>query len=247
MTDIQGPQPDPVRRPPQAKGAPQMTGPLVTVTETPERFSWLRWIDRGNTVLAVVGGVATVGLMLNIVADVIGRFFFNHPLPGTLDLTQFAWMPMLISLGLGYALLRGEHIRVNLLTAPTGERTQRVIEIVAMVFTIVTVAMLIWFGIEKADDAMGFGEKAVGTQWLVIWPFRWIIVVGLVGLLLQAVAQLIRAIVVAEFRPADEDEAIAALEVEETVFDELQITDPTVPGPDDAGTSPATTVKVRTP
>ena len=85
----------------------------------------------------------------------LGRFFFNRPLPGTLDLTQFAWMPSAVSLGLGYALLRGEHIRVNLLTAPTGPRTQRIIEIVSMVFTLGTVAMMIWFGSREGTGCDG--------------------------------------------------------------------------------------------
>ncbi|WP_166875331.1 TRAP transporter small permease subunit [Salinibacterium sp. ZJ450] len=182
----------------------------------------MKWIDRFNTLLAVLGGIATVGLMINIVLDVLGRFFFNRPLPGTLDLTQFAWMPSLVSLGLGYALLRGEHIRVNLLTAPTGERTQRIIEIVSMVFTLGTVALFIWFGSEKAVEAMNFGEKAVGTPWLEIWPYRWIIVVGMLGLLLQAIAVLLRAITVEKFIPVDEDEAAAAIEAEVTVFDGLK-------------------------
>ncbi|WP_167042159.1 TRAP transporter small permease [Salinibacterium sp. ZJ454] len=195
---------------------------MTTVDDATERLPWLKWIDRFNTVLAVLGGIATVGLMINIVFDVLGRFFFNRPLPGTLDLTQFAWMPALVSLGLGYALLRGEHIRVNLLTAPTGERTQRIIEIVSMVFTLGTVALFIWFGSEKAVEAMNFGEKAVGTPWLEIWPYRWIIVVGMLGLLLQAIASLLRAITVEKFIPVDEDEAAAAIEAEETVLDQLQ-------------------------
>ncbi len=195
---------------------------MTTVDDTTERLPWLKWIDRFNTLLAVLGGIATVGLMINIVLDVLGRFFFNRPLPGTLDLTQFAWMPSLVSLGLGYALLRGEHIRVNLLTAPTGERTQRIIEIVSMVFTLGTVALFIWFGSEKAVEAMNFGEKAVGTPWLEIWPYRWIIVVGMLGLLLQAIAVLLRAITVEKFIPVDEDEAAAAIEAEVTVFDGLK-------------------------
>ena len=45
----------------------------------------------------------------------------------------------------------------------------------------------------------------------------------MLGLLLQAFASSLRAITVEEFRPSDADEAVAALEVEETVFDELQI------------------------
>lgn len=213
---------------------------MTTVDDATDRVSWLKWIDRFSTLLAILGGIATVGLMVNVVLDVIGRFFYNRPLPGTLDLTQFAWMPTLVALGLGYALLRGEHIRVNLLTAPTGERTQRIIEIVGMVFTLGTTAMFIYFGTQKASEAMGFGEKAVGTPWLEIWPYRFVIVVGMVGLLLQAFAQLLRAITVKEFKPTDDDEAIAAIEAEETVFEELEL------APADARPEPASTGKVET-
>lgn len=211
--------------PEEGTAAPAAADAISAAKPAAERLPWLKWIDRFSTLLAILGGIATVGLMLNIVFDVLGRFFFNHPLSGTLDLTQFAWMPMLVSLALGYSLLRAEHVRVNLLTAPTGERTQRVIEIICMVFTIVTTAMLIWFSIAKADDAMGFGEKAVGTPWLVIWPFRWVLVVGLIGLLLQAIAELLRAVTVETFIPTDDDEGAAALEAEETIFEELDIAD----------------------
>lgn len=180
----------------------------------------LRWIDHFNIFLAIVGGLATVGLMINIVADVAGRFLFHHPFPGTLDLTQFGWMPVLVSLGLGYALLRGEQIRVNLLTAPTGPRTQRVIEILGMAFTLGTAAFFAWFSVGKAVTSTASSEASVGTAWLAIWPSRWVIVIGLLGLLLQALAQLFRAIIVEEFRPID-DEAAASLEAEQTIFEEL--------------------------
>lgn len=199
---------------------------------------WLKWIDRFNILLAIIGGVATVGLMVTVVIDVTGRSLFDRPLQGTLELTQFAWMPTLVSLGLGYALLRGEHIRVNLLTAPTGQRVQRIIEIVGMTFTLGVTVLFLWFGFEKAMDAMGYGEKATLTPWLLIWPYRWVLAVGLVGLLLQAVAQLLRAITVSEFTATDQDEIAAALEAEETVFDESVFDDDSV---SNADATPATT------
>jgi TRAP-type mannitol/chloroaromatic compound transport system permease small subunit len=227
--------PDRVKRVDSSK----VRGRMLNAENQTDRVPWLRWIDRLSILLAILGGVATLGLMTNVVIDVLGRYFFNRPLPGTLDLTQFAWMPTLVSLGLGYALLRGEHIRVNLLTAPTRPRTQRIIEIVGMVFTFVTAALFIWFCVRKANEAMDFGEKAVGAHWLAIWPFRWVIVVGMIGLMLQAFAQMLRAITVAEFKSSDADEAAAALEVEETVFDELEheLADP--------GSVPATTKRVE--
>lgn len=240
MADQQGDQLDPLVRPPRTSIDPsQMTGPMVAVADSDERLPWLKWIDRFSTLLAALGGIATAGLMLNVVFDVLSRAAFNRPLQGTLDLTQFAWMPTAVSLGLGYALLRGEHVRVNLLTGPTGPRTQRIIEIASMIFTLFTLALMIWFSVEKAQAAMGFDERAVGTPWLDIWPFRWVIIVGMLGLFLQSVASLLRAIAVAEFRPSDADEAVAALEAEETVFDELEIS----PNPSDES---LTTGKVQT-
>lgn len=194
---------------------------MVTAEHTNKSVRWLKWIDRLSVLLAIVGGIAITGLMVNVVLDVLGRVLYNRPFPDTLDLTQFAWMPSAVSLGLGYALLRAEHVRVNLLTAPTGPRTQRIIEIVAMVFTIGTLALMIGFGIEKAQAAMEVKERAVGARWLEIWPFRWVLIVGLSAMLLQAIASLLRAITAKEFRPDDQYEIAVALEMEESVLDEL--------------------------
>jgi TRAP-type mannitol/chloroaromatic compound transport system permease small subunit len=232
-------------KPSEGGAAPVTHQRDVDANDGDDRLPWLKWIDRFNLLLVVVGGIATVCLMLNIVIDVIARNFFDRPLPGTLDLTQFVWMPSLVALGLGYALLRGEHVRVNLLTAPTGPLVQRIIEVVGMVFTLGTTAAFIWFGTDRAAAAMELDERAVGTRWLQIWPYRWVIVVGLIGLLLQAFAQLLRAVTVREFRPVDDDE-IAALEAEETVFEELQLEPPTVEREPGAGATTATTATPTT-
>lgn len=186
------------------------------MSESTDRFRWLGWIDRLNTALALIGGVAAVGLMLNVFLDVIGRTFLKSPIPPTLELTQYAWMPTLISFGLGFALLRGEHIRVSLMTGPTNQRTQRVIEIVSMSFAFATVAVLTYYTAIRAYDAQGIGEAAVGTSWLPIWVFRWIVVIGLFGLLLQALAQTVRACTVKEFF-ADDDNVEALIEQEESI------------------------------
>lgn len=170
-----------------------------------QRYGWLRWVDRFTTVLAILAGIAALAMMVNIVADVIARSV-ARPLPGTVDLTQFAWMPIVISLGLGYALLVGQHIRVTLLTGEAAPRTQRIVEIVGMTITLATAAALAWFGVERAIAATGIAEAPASTPWLPIWVFRWVLVIGVVGLALQAAAQLVRAITVPEFDPDDDGE-----------------------------------------
>lgn len=195
---------------------------MSAVVGVGSRGSWTRWVDRLSVGFAVVGGIATVVLMVNVVVDVVGRVVFNHPLRGTLELTQFVWMPALVSLGLGYALLAGEHIRVNLLTAPTGPGTRRVVEIVSMAFSFVVVGLLLWFGVDKVVSSMAINEQAMGLPWLPVWPSRWVVVIGLAGLLLQTLAMIWSAITVDEFDSADENEELAAIEAEASVFDQLE-------------------------
>ncbi|MGM7775774.1 TRAP transporter small permease subunit [Arthrobacter sp. KNU-44] len=190
---------------------------MVSDRRSIERLAWLKWIDRISTATAALAGIATLGMMINVIIDVIGRYAFKQPLPGTLDLVTFAWMPSLVSLGLGFALLRGEMVRVSLLTAPTSPRTQRIIEILGMTLMLFTVGFLLWFGVEKAIDSTDLEESAVGTPWLPVWVFRWAVMVGLAVLLLQSAAQLLRAATVKVFVPDDADE----LEAEAFDFNEL--------------------------
>lgn len=158
--------------------------------------------------------------MLHVVADVTLRTLFHNPVPATLDFTQFVWMPILVSLGMGLALQRGEHIRVTLLSAPTSSRTQRILEVVGMAFTIAVIAPLAYFTGVRAEAGASIGEAAVGTPWLLIWPSRWIVTIGLIGLTLQAFAQIIRAVTVEEFSRED-DEIAAAIEQEESIVKTL--------------------------
>jgi len=182
---------------------------------------WLKVIDHLSLVCAAVGAIVLMAMMCTVIADVVRRGLFNHPVPGTLDLTQFAYMPTLISLGLGYALLRNEHIRVTLLTAPTGPKTQRIIEVLGMVFTIGTMAVLVWLGAQRAQVAQQISEHSLGVSWLAIWPYRWVVVIGMVVFALQAIAQLVRAIVAPEFIPTDAGEVAVVIEDEEPLLDEF--------------------------
>lgn len=155
--------------------------------------SWVSWIDAVTKVAATISSVLVAVMVIHIVVDAIARSMFHSPLPGTLEITQYAWMPSAIALGLGYALYRGEHIRVDLLTSGAGGRTRQVVEIVAMALTLVIVVLAAWAGFESAMDSMEKNEASQGYQWIIIWPGRIAVAVGLLALALQTLAQLVRA------------------------------------------------------
>jgi TRAP-type C4-dicarboxylate transport system permease small subunit len=153
----------------------------------------MRWIDALSKAAAVIAAVIAAAMALHIVVDAISRSMFNNPLSGTLEITQYLTMPAVISLSLGYAMLRGEHIRVDLLTAGAGARTRQVVEVSAMFLALVVMGLVAWAGIDRANASFGLLEHSAGSDWVPIWPGRSLVAIGLVVLVLQIFAQLVRA------------------------------------------------------
>ncbi|MFI5621870.1 TRAP transporter small permease subunit [Nocardioides sp. NPDC051685] len=142
-------------------------------------------------------------MALHIVVDAVARSVFRDPLPGTLEITQYLWMPAMISLSLGYAMYRGEHIRVDLLTSGAGTRTRRVVEIGGAFLSLAVLVVVAWAGVDRARASVGTFEHSAGSDWVPIWPGRALVAIGLVVLVLQVLAQLMRAFR-NEFQNADQ-------------------------------------------
>ena len=64
-----------------------------------------------------LGGTSMVLLflvMLQVSADVIGRYFFNKPILGTLERSQ-VMIAAMVFLSWGYTQIAGQHIRLSLI------------------------------------------------------------------------------------------------------------------------------------
>lgn len=153
---------------------------------------WVRAIDRLNIGLFSVAAAVIVILMLHMVADVAGRYLFNKPIPGTLEIVTFWWMPIIVFLSLGWAQQRGEHITVTLLTERLGATWRRVIETAGDLLSLAVVALLAWFTFQGALKGMEVGQASIGSISVPIWPVKFIAAVGLVGYFLQLIAAVYR-------------------------------------------------------
>lgn len=172
----------------------------------------LGWVDRISTWLAAVAAACTGLMALHIVADALGRTMFRQPLPATLELTQYGWMPALAALALGYAMLLGEHIKVDLLTGGASPQVRRVVQTVAMFVTLATVALLAWAAVESAIASVELAEHSAGAAWVPVWPGRIALGVGMIGLTLQTGAELVRAFRGEQATDSEEQQMLAAAE-----------------------------------
>lgn len=168
---------------------------MSTEVSTAKEPLWLRVVDGISLWVAVLGGIGGALLVLHIVFNVISRSFAGTPLPGTLDISTYIWMPIITVLAMGYALRCGEHIRVSLITGPASPRTRHIVEVASLALTVVILAALLYYTFLGAMDGARIGETATGTPWLITWPMRFVITVGIACFLLQAIAEVYRAFV----------------------------------------------------
>ncbi len=141
--------------------------------------------------LLVLGTVALVLMALHVIADVVGRLAFTHPVYGTTEIVSFYYMVAAVCLPLAYMELRDEHITVDLIYLNMPLLLRRAVFVFS---TLVTALFFGLFAYQSWFDslrAMASREMVMGAALIEIWPSRYFLPVSF-GLL--AVAALLRAL-----------------------------------------------------
>jgi TRAP-type C4-dicarboxylate transport system permease small subunit len=124
-----------------------------------------------------IGMFLAIPLMLLTVGDVMGRSFFNKPIPGTFELSEYM-LAVIVLLGAAYTQQVKGHVGVDFLTSRYSPRIQAVLQALTTLAGLAIIAILVWEGYLE-----GIHEKAVSDQLRVPqWPFKLLVAVG--GLLL---------------------------------------------------------------
>lgn len=150
---------------------------------------WLRVGRVMQLTLEGAAGATLFAMMLLTTADVTGRYFFNSPILGTVELTQLM-LAALVFLSLPVVCWREEHVSVDLLDAVFPARLVWIRQV--LVNLIVTgalwvMARRIW---ALAERAMQWGDV---TEFLRI-PSGYLIYLISAMLAVSAVLTLIRAV-----------------------------------------------------
>ncbi|HXZ53159.1 MAG TPA: TRAP transporter small permease [Burkholderiales bacterium] len=137
-----------------------------------------RLARRLEAVLGLVAGVLLFAMMILTFADVMGRYLFNHSVPGGFEITEIL-MAMLIFAGLPLVSRREEHVSVDLLDhlmPPAMRRAVRVIMELAGGALLLGLAYLMW---HKARQVAAYGDTTTVLQ-IRYAPYVYAIVVFLV-------------------------------------------------------------------
>ena len=123
--------------------------------------------------VCAVGMFMAIPLMLITTADVISRSFFNKPIPGVLEMSEYM-LSVIILLGAAYTQQVKGHVWVDFFTVKFSKRTQMVFRVITDVATLFIISIVVCMGFSDAME-----EKTVSDMLRIPqWPFKMLVSVG---------------------------------------------------------------------
>jgi len=121
-----------------------------------------------ETVLTMISSVVTVSLTLMIVVDVIGRYFFNSPLPATWEIGEIC-MPYIVFLPFAYALTRGNHVQVGLVKNLFSQKVQRIFGIITDIISLALCMAITYWAWIRFWESYQLGEEMLAAVEILWW------------------------------------------------------------------------------
>lgn len=151
-------------------------------------------LNQLERVAIFIASLALMVMMLHVSFDVIGKFFFNTPLPLTMEMATYYYMTALVFLPLA-ALERNDSslVHVELLYDHLSRRLKTVVLPLALSLAALYCACASWAAWKPALKAMRSGSYAGSEIILSIWPSRFL---PTIGFALLALALLLKTVLI---------------------------------------------------
>lgn len=130
---------------------------------------------------AGIGALTLLVTALILLVAVFARYVLNNPIAGVTELLGSGLMVMIVYLSLSSA----RHVRVSLIVNRLPELAHRVAAWIVVAITVATLGIAVYATYQGAVDSYRNGEATSGLVRFDIYPFRFLIVLGLLLTLIR--------------------------------------------------------------
>lgn len=157
---------------------------------------FLRVIDSVSDCTGRIVGWIAVPMIAALIYEVFARYVFHRPTIWSYEITYMIYGTHFL-LGAGYTLYAKGHIRIDLLYMKFPPRGRAFIDVVGYLVIFFPIMILMVFSsFDMAKDAYQIKEVSQFTPWQpVLWPFKSVICVGFLLLILQGIAEFTRSVI----------------------------------------------------
>ncbi|CAN7457316.1 TRAP transporter small permease subunit [Neorhizobium sp. LjRoot104] len=176
-----------------------------------------------------MGALLTLSRLVDAVTTVIGKSVSWLLLAAVLisagnavsrkafDISSNAWLEVqwylfgtVFMLAAAYALLQNEHVRIDILSSTWTKKTRDIIDLVLhVIFLLPFASLMAWLAWPWFWRSYFSGEISSNAGGLIIWPAKFMVLLGFTLLLLQAVSEIIKRFAVVTGRIQDPREDTA--------------------------------------
>ncbi|MHB8092421.1 MAG: TRAP transporter small permease subunit [Syntrophales bacterium] len=152
-------------------------------------------IDTISQKVGVVCSYLIVPLTLVVVYEVLSRFF-NHPTIWSFELSNFFYGTYFMLVA-AYGLLYKSHVAIDLVSSHFKKKTQAVLSLICYLFMYFPfIAVFLYFGVSYAANSWQMMEKSWSIWGPPIYPFKTVIPITALMLLLQGISEVIKTLAV---------------------------------------------------
>ena len=162
---------------------------------SPGYLAVIRAIDTFTEGTRFVFVLILVPLVFANVIEVFARYVLKDPTIWALDVTTMSYAALFM-LGSALALLRGAHVRTDMLWDGFSDRTKGMIDSLAFVmFFLPTMVVLFAISIDDFLYSISIDERGSSGAWTpVLWPLRAVIPLASLLLFVQGISELMKSL-----------------------------------------------------
>jgi TRAP-type mannitol/chloroaromatic compound transport system permease small subunit len=155
----------------------------------------IRTIDRFTEVTSYLFVLVIIPLIFANVVEVFARYVLRSPTVWALDVTTMSYATLFM-LGAALALLKGAHVRTDMLWDKFSDRTKGMIDTLAAVLLFLpTMGVLFFISVDDFFHAYSIDERSSSGAWTpIIWPLRGVIPLAAFMLFLQGISELLKSL-----------------------------------------------------
>jgi TRAP-type mannitol/chloroaromatic compound transport system permease small subunit len=131
-----------------------------------------------------------LAIVLFIVTNVLGRFFFDLRFDFAVDIVPQLYGALII-LGASYSLSKGSHIRTDIFFKNYSDRTKDIIDLMGYFMFFPAFGGLLYYSVIDSYKSITMWEKSSATMMqMIIWPYKLSITFGLFLLLICGIQEV---------------------------------------------------------
>lgn len=144
----------------------------MELEDTLRRQNPLEWLS--NAMMAFTA-IPILAMMLHVTADILSKYIFRTPIPGTLEIVSYYYMVAVVLLPTALVEMLRQSIAVDMFYQMMPRFMQNTCMFFVLVICSVTYGMFAYITLPDAVRAFRINELVMGPVNVVIWPARFVL------------------------------------------------------------------------